>query len=340
MSPQQPPFRVVTGRDVEQLLRGRHHEVMEVIGAAYELHAAGQSVNPDSYFLRFPDKPDARIIALPAYLGGAVDMAGLKWIASFPGNVEENLQRASAVLVLNDYRTGYPRALLESSLISAHRTAASAALAARALSPVGTQVGKIAVIGAGVIARHTIDYLFADGWRAGRLVVHDRCASDAERFAAWASVYDAGHICVAASIDDACDDTDLIVIATTASEPHLCDHALFAHAPTVLNISLRDIGVAQILAAQNVFDDVEHCLKARTSPHLAELATGGRAFVSGTLQDVAAGRVVPDPRRARIFSPFGLGVLDIALGDFVLKSADEAGVSIAIERFFADTVRW
>ena len=103
--------------------------------AAYRLHASGNTINPDSYFLRYPDKPSSRIIALPAHLGGAVQISGIKWISSFPENRASNLARASAVLILNDAATGYPIACIEASLISATRTGASAALAAEHISP-------------------------------------------------------------------------------------------------------------------------------------------------------------------------------------------------------------
>ncbi|CRM99034.1 MULTISPECIES: 2,3-diaminopropionate biosynthesis protein SbnB [Pseudomonas] len=333
-------FAIVSGAAIEGILLGQHHQVIDVITNAYQLHGQGYSVNPDSYFLRFAQKPDARIIALPAYLAGDVDTAGLKWISSFPGNIQHNLQRASAVLILNDFATGYPRALLEASLISAHRTAASAALGAGALTHGSRSVRKIGIIGAGVIARQTLDYLFADGWSAKEIAIHDLRAQDADRFAQWVNEKGGQE---AYAVDDArasCEHAQLIILATTAASPYLVEPGLFAHAPTVLNISLRDIDPALILAAQNVLDDVDHCLKANTSPHLAEIKTGNRAFVAGTLHDVLTQRLLPDPDRARIFSPFGLGVLDIALGDFVLKAARANGAAVEIDNFFASTARW
>jgi 2,3-diaminopropionate biosynthesis protein SbnB len=333
-------FAIVGGAAIEGVLSGQYRQVMNVIAHAYHLHGQGDSVNPDSYFLRFPQKTDARIIALPAYLGGDVDTAGLKWISSFPGNIQHNLQRASAVLILNDFATGYPRAVLESSLISAHRTAASAALGAKALTSGSRSVRKIGIIGAGVIARQTLDYLFADDWSAEEIAVHDLRPQDADRFAEWVNKKGRGEAYAVEDARASCDNAQLIILATTAASPYLVEPDLFAHAPTVLNISLRDIDPGLILAAQNVLDDVDHCLKANTSPHLAEIKTGNRAFVAGTLHDVLTQRLLPDPDRARIFSPFGLGVLDIALGDFVLKAARASGVALEIDNFFASTARW
>ena len=95
-----PSFAVISGRSVQRVLTGRETEVVDLIASAYRMHGDGKTVNPPSYFLRFPERPNARIIALPAAVGGEVDTAGLKWIASFPDNVAEGLPRASAVMPL------------------------------------------------------------------------------------------------------------------------------------------------------------------------------------------------------------------------------------------------
>jgi ornithine cyclodeaminase len=95
-----------------------------------------------------------------------------------------------------------------------------------------------------------------------------------------------------------------------------------------------------ILASQNIVDDVDHCLKANTSLHLAEKAAGNREFVAGNLVSVLDKRVRLDPRKPRIFSPFGLGVLDLAVGNLVLEKAAASNQAIALPDFFSNAARW
>ena len=334
-----PIFHVVPGSAVKSAIDGNRQKVFEAVEAAYRLHAAGGSVNPNSCFLRYPDNPTARIIALPAHLGGEVNKSGIKWISSFPANRAGNLARASAVQILNDATTGYPLACIEASLISATRTAASAALAAENMSPAPFE-GALSVIGCGVIARSTIDWLLYRKWKFSKISLYDVHAKEAVRFATWLRDQQGLDAELHSSLEGALLDASLIVFATTALEPYLADEKLFAHSPTVLHLSLRDISVNVILASQNIVDDVEHCLKAHTSLHLAEMARGSRDFIGGALVDVLDGKLEPDPGKARIFSPFGLGVLDIAVSDLILREAVRSGTALAMPDFFSNSVRW
>ncbi|MFD4554104.1 2,3-diaminopropionate biosynthesis protein SbnB [Streptomyces sp. NPDC058469] len=341
MSADTPSFAVISGEQVQQALTGRESEIGALVEATYRLHGAGESVNPPSFFLRFPDRPSSRIIGLPASLGGPSRVDGLKWISSFPGNTGSGLPRASAVLILNDPDTGYPYACLESSVISATRTASSAALAADRLSQGRERPLRVGFVGTGLIARYIHTHLRATGWEFEETGVYDLSADSAEGFRGYLERSGApGRITVHDKAEVLVRSSDLLVFATIAGTPHVHDPAWFEHHPLVLHVSLRDLDPAILLASANFVDDVEHCLKADTSPHLAEQATGGREFIDGTLDDVLTGRVTVPTDRTVVFSPFGLGVLDLAVGRFVHDEVVRRGELHVVDGFFHELRRY
>jgi len=81
-------------------------------------------------------------------------------------------------------------------------------------------------------------------------------------------------------------------------------------------------------------------VKANTSPHLVEQLTGNRDFLSGTLNDVMTGRVTIAADRPVIFSPFGLGVLDPAVGKYVYDEVLRSGELHVIDDFFHELHRY
>ena len=341
MSIDTPSFAVISGEQVQQALTGRESEIGALVEATYRLHGAGDSVNPPSYFLRFPDRPSSRIIALPASLGGPLRVDGLKWISSFPGNTGSGLPRASAVLILNDPDTGYPYACLESSVISATRTASSAALAADKLSQGRERPLRVGFVGTGLIARYIHTHLRATGWEFEETGVYDLSAESAEGFRGYLERSGTpGRLTVHDKAEGLVRSSDLLVFATIAGSPHVHDPAWFDHHPLVLHVSLRDLDPAILLASANFVDDVEHCLKADTSPHLAEQVTGGREFIDGTLDDVLTGRVSVPTDRTVVFSPFGLGVLDLAVGRFVHDEVVRRGELHVVDGFFHELRRY
>ena len=336
-----PPFAVVSGAQVQKALAGREDQIMELVEATYRLHSAGDSVNPPSYFLQFPDRPTARIIALPASIGGPLRVDGLKWISSFPQNVQAGIPRASAVLILNDHQTGYPFACLESSIISATRTAALAASAADWLSRSRPRPARIGFVGAGLIARYIHAFLAGTGWSFDQIGVHDLSADSAAGFCGYLEKSGCGG--QVTGYDDAeqlIRASDLVVFATVAGQPHIHELSWLAHNPLVLHVSLRDLAPQVLLGSVNIVDDVEHCLKASTSPHLAEQLTGSRDFLDGTLDDVMAGRVKIPPDHPVVFSPFGLGVLDLAVGKYVYDEVARSGQLHVISDFFHQLQRY
>ncbi|MBE6051914.1 MAG: hypothetical protein E7214_15030 [Clostridium sp.] len=91
-------IRILRAEDVNNVLEGNEKEVIEIVKDAYIMHNENLTLLPHSIFLRFPNDNVNRIIGLPAYVGGDVNMAGMKWISSFPNNTKNGIERASVHL--------------------------------------------------------------------------------------------------------------------------------------------------------------------------------------------------------------------------------------------------
>src|SRR5579875_1713385 len=328
MDDRQGDVLILGSSEVQALLTGRELPIIEVVKSAYENHFTGASALPHSTFLRFPSDSANRIIALPAYLGGEANCAGVKWIASFPGNLEHGMDRASAVLILNSAISGRPKAIMEASTISAKRTAASAALAAQWLGK-GTSTAA-GFVGCGPINFEIARFRLCACPNLKRLILFDVKPDRARAFREQCEQkLPSVEIEVAATPEDVFDSTTLISFGTSAGTPHV--HRLSYQPGTViLHISLRDLSPELILSADNVVDDVDHVCRAHTSIHLAEQQCGNRGFIRCTLAEILTGSASPSRNRngLTVFSPFGLGVLDIALAAYVFDHAvkQERGV--------------
>ncbi|MFJ6380976.1 2,3-diaminopropionate biosynthesis protein SbnB [Kitasatospora sp. NPDC092039] len=325
---------ILGARDVRQALDGREREVLAAVREAYVRHARGESAIPHSVFLRFPEDERNRIIGLPAYLGGEQPVAGMKWISSFPGNLELGLERASAAIILNSMRTGHPEALIEGSLVSARRTAASAALAAAALAGEQPDTGA-ALIGCGVINFEVLRFLRVVLPALDTVTLYDRDRARAEEFAARCAREQPGlKTAVVDRPEDALAAHPLVSLATTAAAPHLSTGPC-RPGTLVLHVSLRDLTVESVLSAVNVVDDPDHVCRAATSLHLAEQEAGDREFITATIGGLLAGPAPGprDPRRTTVFSPFGLGILDLALADLVRRGAEAGGGGTRLDDF-------
>ena len=324
---------ILRASEVRAVLAGRELELIQAVRIAYETHGDGDSSLPHSTFLPFPGQPRDRIIALPAYLGGACRIAGVKWVSSFPDNLHVGVDRASAVVILNSPQTGRPEAVLEGSVISAKRTAASAALAAQCLLS-GSKVGRVGMIGCGLINFEIARFLLAVFPEAETFVLFDKDEARAKQFEN-KKIFDGVGVEIAKDVKAVLRNCPLISIATTALTPHIGELRECPRGSAILHISLRDLTPEVLLSCDNVVDDLDHVCRAQTSVHLAEQLVGHRKFIRCTLADILGGRA---PARNgsetfSVFSPFGLGVLDLAVGKLVRDLALQQGLETVIGSF-------
>jgi len=326
---------ILTGDEIAAALQGHEQEIISTVEAAYKVHSAGDSSLPNSLFLRFPNDERNRIIALPAYLGPEFNVAGMKWVSSFPGNLDKGLNRASAVIVMNSAETGRAEVIMEGSLISAKRTAASAALAARCIHVNGVPE-TVGVLGCGPINFEVTRFLSAVFPKIDRLLVFDVDTARARQFKEnCGELNGRWNVSVVEESRHVFEDANVVSLATTAIHPHIFDVSMCPPGSTILHVSLRDFSPEVILSADNVVDDVDHVCRAQTSVHLAEQIVGNRDFIRCSLADIANGVAAPKSSAdaITIFSPFGLGVLDMAVGKLAKTFATERGFGTRIESF-------
>jgi len=326
---------ILTGQEIVSLLKNKEEEIIKIIKQAYTTHSDGDSSLPHSNFLRFPNDYSNRIISLPAYLGGDFNLAGIKWISSFPKNINQKKERASAVLIINSIETGRPIAVLEGSIISCKRTAASAALAADYIG-YNKRFEDIGIIGCGLINFETLRFILKIRPEIKKLYIYDKVEDRAKQFKAFCErKYDNLIVKLCKEYLEVFENTKLLTFATTATTPYLNDIDAFSPGSVILNISLRDLSADIILSADNIVDDINHIFRENTSVHLAEKRVKNTSFVRCTLSDILKGDYAQKKgNEISVYSPFGLGVLDIALGGYVLKLAKGGKMGTEINSFF------
>lgn len=124
----------------------------------------GQNHNSHGCMVTFPDNPqfpgmpkngeDRRFMAMPAYLGGNYQMAGMKWYGSNIENKQKGLPRSILMMMLNDKDTGAPLALMSANLISSYRTGAIPGVGAKYLAR--KDASTVAVVGPGVMGKTSL----------------------------------------------------------------------------------------------------------------------------------------------------------------------------------------
>jgi len=100
--------------------------------------------------------PDAFIHAMPAYIP-ALKSAGMKWVSGYPENYKRGLPYITGLLILNDPETGLPLAVMDCVWITAKRTGAATAVAAKYLARPDSEV--VGILGCGVQGRSNLEAL-------------------------------------------------------------------------------------------------------------------------------------------------------------------------------------
>jgi len=277
---------------------------------------------------RHPDRAapsEAGIYALPAYVGGQLPVAGVKWTAHRSDNAHPELPRVMGLIVLNDAESGQPIAVLESALIGAVRTAATSAVAIRHLGRQNARTA--AILGTGLQARvhlHMLAQVMSD---LRTVLVANRTREHAVRM-----VSELHHLlpCPVKTVDSpkaAFQASDLMITCTAASEPFV--EADWIH-PGLLAIHVGpfEFTFDAVDAFAKVVVDKWGEFKHTSLKGLFQMYRAGRfreSDVWADLPDLLYGRKTVAPGDSVLVSLFGLSIFDVAVAWRIARNAERIG---------------
>ena len=187
---------------------------------------AGVNHNSHGAQVIFPDDPqfegmpknadDRRFMAMPAYLGGKYQMAGMKWYGSNCENKASGLPRSILMMMLNDKDTGAPLALMSANLVSCYRTGAIPGVGAKYLA--GKDSETVTIIGPGVMGRTCLLAFLSVCPKITTLKVKGRGQRSLHAFEEFVKKEcpQIQQVIVCDSMEEAVKDSDIICVTSTA----------------------------------------------------------------------------------------------------------------------------
>lgn len=306
---------------------------VRAIQKSFELHAKGQTIQPSKPVIRWggpeTEETRGRIMTMPSYLGGDLDVAGMKWIPSMPQNPKKlGMPRASAIIILTDPNTGFPLSIMDGTIVSAMRTGAATGVAAKYLANPDSSV--VGIIGAGVQSRTqlmAIKSVF--GEQIETMKVFDLNTEKTIQFSREMSEELNANVVPASSAEEAIRDSDIVITATMSTFPYVKGEWLKEGA-FHSEISFWDTAAEEIVHYDKVIvDDYEH-----VEHHAVDVSY--RAVKEGyiarenvfDLGDIMLNKVEGRKNRSEkiLFNPIGMSIHDVSEAYRVYQVAKEKGI--------------
>lgn len=281
-------------------------------------------------------RPEGSFVhAMPAHLrgpeaSGRGDLVGMKWVAGFGTNNAVGLPAISALVVLNDPRTGLPVAILDGGPITAARTAAVSGVAIRRFAPVLDRPPRAALIGAGVQGRSHLPVL-GHLLPGVDLVLFDRHLERAEALAVEAGeTPGVGSVAVAVSARAAVGGADVVVTAASFGPVRqvMTDDWLRPDA-LIVPVDYATYCSAEVARGAGLFlvDHRDQFLANRDAGQFDDYPDPGAMIGEAILART------PRPSSGRVVAThLGVGLADLVFAEAIVATATELGLGVELPR--------
>lgn len=322
-------FLYLSRADVESL-NVTMRQVLDAVDEGFRLKGLGKCEMPPKIGIH--TVPDAFIHAMPAFVGGDVQSAGLKWVSGYPSNIAKKLPYITGLLILNDPQTGILIAVMDCSWITAMRTGASVGISARYLGDASYQVAGI--LGCGVQARTSLMAMVETLPNLSQVRCNDLFPAATVRFIdEMAKRFPQLKFIPCDRPADVAQDADIIVTAipiVTQPQPPL-DAGLLKPGALAVSLDYDSAWTSAAMKQCDVFccDDTEQLLY--TKNHGVYFA-GIPDNIHGDLGELACGKIEGRTRKQdRIFSMnMGIAIDDMVTAKVLYDRAVQRGVGMRL----------
>ena len=301
-------------------------EVLDAVEGMFREKGAGQAQMPPKIDIH--PSGDGFIHAMPAYLP-AVGTAGVKWISGFPSNRERDLPYISGLIVLNDPGTGMPTAVMDATWITAMRTGAATAVAAKYLARADSRT--VGIVACGVQGRSNLEALRCV-FPLDRVLAYDSDPAAAANFADEAQDRWGVTVDVVSEVEAAVSGGDIVVTSgpirrhpTPTIPAGWLQPGAFA---CPLDFDSYWTGSAMRAADRFVTDDIPQFEHFRRLGFFAD-TPGADADLGAVVAGTAPGR--RDDGEITMAMNLGLALADVAVGALVLARSRAEGIGVDLE---------
>jgi ornithine cyclodeaminase len=319
----------LNNKNVQELNSDWNNNV-QVIADATSCLSSKDMAQPIKPYLRYGNAAN-RIIAMPAFVGGNINKSGIKWIASFPDNINKGIARAHSVITLNEAETGIPIGVINSGAISAIRTASvSGFIINEFMQQRNPGKVKIGIIGFGPIGQthlnmchsllgDNIENVFMyDLKGVNRELIADDLNEKVVEVSSWQEAYE---------------DADIFITCTVSKDRYIDKQPKAGSLH--LNVSLRDYksDVYPWFAGAMIVDDWDEVCRENTDIEMFHKTQGLQKSDVVEIHELLRGDYFAslDKDQAVMFNPMGMAIFDIAMADNYLKLALNREVGVLLE---------
>ena len=311
----------LNNQEMSQLGASDMKAVIHDVERAYVLTEEGDVLSPGKCVMRWGNTPEdenvyGRINAMPGYIGGEYNMAGIKWIGSGPMNYKKGLPRASVTIILNDPDTKLPVCVADGTEVSAKRTGASGGVAMKLLSREDSSV--MTICGAGAQGRTQLEAALIVRPSLKTIYVYDIRMDSSQRFVEEAKAkYPGVDVIAVESPEQAARESDIIVTATLANEPIIHSEWL-KKGSLLMNLADFEVSYNCVRKADKIVVDNWETIKHRLVSTIALMAHEG--LIKDEDIDAQLGQILVGAKTGRdndeqiiYFNAVGTGILDLAV---------------------------